>query len=158
MTATRTWDFMRSYSAFPVMLNRLSLPGLTRQSILFARRWMRGSSPRMTVESSGSIRAESAVASATILVTRSAHAARRSMKLPRRRLLQVALAAGLIAVLPRIAQAQTYPARPVPLIVPFGSAGATDIVARLIGQWLSQRLGQSFVIENRPGAGGNIGT
>ena len=79
------------------------------------------------------------------------------MKLPRRRLLQAALAAGVIAVLPRIAQAQTYPARPVRLIVPFGSAGATDIVARLIGQWLSQRLGQSFVIENRPGAGGNIG-
>ena len=79
------------------------------------------------------------------------------MKLPRRRLLEAALAAGVIAVLPRIAQAQTYPARPVRLIVPFGSAGATDIVARLIGQWLSQRLGQSFVIENRPGAGGNIG-
>ena len=79
------------------------------------------------------------------------------MKLPRRRLLQLALAAGVVAVLPRIAQAQTYPARPVRLIVPFGSAGATDIVARLIGQWLSQRLGQSFVIENRPGAGGNIG-
>src|ERR1700732_375155 len=61
MTATRTWDFMRSYSAFPVMLNRLSLPGLIRQSILFARRWMRGSSPRMTVESSGSIPPESTV-------------------------------------------------------------------------------------------------
>ncbi|MFZ1090687.1 MAG: tripartite tricarboxylate transporter substrate binding protein, partial [Xanthobacteraceae bacterium] len=79
------------------------------------------------------------------------------MKLPRRRLLQAALAAGVVAVSPRIAHSQTYPARPVRLIVPFGSAGATDIVARLIGQWLSQRLGQSFVIENRPGAGGNIG-
>jgi tripartite-type tricarboxylate transporter receptor subunit TctC len=79
------------------------------------------------------------------------------MKLARRRLLEAALAVGVIAVLPRIAQAQTYPARPVRLIVPFGSAGATDIVARLIGQCLSQRLGQSFVIENRPGAGGNIG-
>jgi tripartite-type tricarboxylate transporter receptor subunit TctC len=76
---------------------------------------------------------------------------------PRRRLLQAALAAGVVAVSPRIAQPQTHPARPVRLIVPFGSAGATDIVARLIGQWLSQRLGQSFVIENRPGAGGNIG-
>src|SRR6202022_2348627 len=63
----------------------------------------------------------------------------------------------VIAVLPRIAEAQTYPARPVRLIFSFGSAGATDIVGRLIGQWLSQRLGQSFVIENRPGAGGNIG-
>ena len=79
------------------------------------------------------------------------------MKLARRRLLEAALAVGVIAVLPRIAEAQTYPARPVRLIVPFGSAGATDIVGRLIGQWLSQRLGQSFVIENRPGAGGNIG-
>jgi tripartite-type tricarboxylate transporter receptor subunit TctC len=75
----------------------------------------------------------------------------------RRRLLEAALAVGVIAVLPRLTEAQTYPARPVRLIVPFGSAGATDIVARLIGQWLSQRLGQSFVIENRPGAGGNIG-
>ena len=80
------------------------------------------------------------------------------MKLARRRLLEAALAVGVIAVLPRIAEAQTYPARPVRLIVPFGSAGATDIVGRLIGQCLSQRLGQSFVIENRPGAGGNIGT
>jgi tripartite-type tricarboxylate transporter receptor subunit TctC len=54
--------------------------------------------------------------------------------------------------------AQTYPSRPVRLIVPFGPSGGTDIVARLIGQWLSERLGQTFVIENRPGAGGNIGT
>ena len=57
-----------------------------------------------------------------------------------------------------IARAQAYPTRPVRLIVPFGPAGATDITARLIGQWLSERLGQQFVIENRPGAGGNIGT
>ena len=55
-------------------------------------------------------------------------------------------------------RAQAYPTRPVRVIVPFGPAGATDIVARLIGQWLSERLGQPFVIENRPGAGGNIGT
>ncbi len=79
------------------------------------------------------------------------------MRLFRRRLLQLALAAAILTALPRIAEAQTYPVRPVRLIVPFGSAGATDIVARLIGQCLSQRLGQSFVIENRPGAGGNIG-
>jgi tripartite-type tricarboxylate transporter receptor subunit TctC len=58
----------------------------------------------------------------------------------------------------RITWAQAYPTRPVRVIVPFGSAGATDIVARLIGQWLSERLGQPFVIENRPGAGGNLGT
>jgi len=57
-----------------------------------------------------------------------------------------------------IVLAQTYPTRPVRLIVPFGPAGATDITARLIGQWLSERLGQQFVIENRPGAGSNIGT
>jgi tripartite-type tricarboxylate transporter receptor subunit TctC len=63
---------------------------------------------------------------------------------------------GCVAV-SRIARAETYPSRPVRLIVPFGSAGATDIVARLIGQYLSERLGQSFIIENRPGAGGNLG-
>ena len=57
-----------------------------------------------------------------------------------------------------LAWAQAYPTRPVRLIVPFGPAGASDITARLIGQWLSERLGQQFVIENRPGAGGNIGT
>ena len=80
------------------------------------------------------------------------------MKLPRRQFLH--LAAGTIAVpaASRIAWAQMYPTRPVRLIVPFGPGGGTDIVARLIGQWLSERLGQTFVIENRPGAGGNLGT
>jgi len=58
----------------------------------------------------------------------------------------------------RIAWAQAYPTRPVRVIVPFGTAGVTDIIARLIGQWVSDRLGQQFVIENRPGASGNIGT
>jgi tripartite-type tricarboxylate transporter receptor subunit TctC len=53
---------------------------------------------------------------------------------------------------------QAYPSRPVRIIVPFAPAGSTDIVARLIGQWLSERLGQQFVIDNRPGGGGNIGT
>ena len=57
------------------------------------------------------------------------------------------------AAVSRIARAESYPSRPVRLIVPFGSAGATDIVARLIGQYLSERLGQTFIIENRPGAG-----
>ena len=57
-----------------------------------------------------------------------------------------------------MAWAQTYPSRPVRLIVPFGAAGATDIVARLIGQYLSEKLGQQFVIENKPGATNNIGT
>jgi tripartite-type tricarboxylate transporter receptor subunit TctC len=54
--------------------------------------------------------------------------------------------------------AQAFPTRPVRIVVPFAAAGATDIIARLIGQWLSERLGQQFVIENRPGAGSNIGT
>src|SRR5262249_32422210 len=67
------------------------------------------------------------------------------------------VAAAALPAATRAATAQTYPARPVRIIVPFGSAGATDIVARLIGQWLSERLGQPFVIENRPGAGGNLG-
>jgi len=80
------------------------------------------------------------------------------MKLPRRTFLHLAAGAAALPAVSRIAWAQTYPTRPVRLIVPFGPAGATDITARLIGQWLSERLGQQFVIENRPGAGGNIGT
>jgi tripartite-type tricarboxylate transporter receptor subunit TctC len=62
------------------------------------------------------------------------------------------------AAILRVARAQTYPARPVRLIVPVAPAGATDILARLMGQWLSERLGQPFVIDNRPGGGTNIGT
>jgi tripartite-type tricarboxylate transporter receptor subunit TctC len=80
------------------------------------------------------------------------------MKLPRRNFLHLAAAAAALPTVSRFACAQAYPSRPVHLIVPFGPAGATDITARLIGQWLSERLGQQFVIENRPGAGGNIGT
>jgi tripartite-type tricarboxylate transporter receptor subunit TctC len=80
------------------------------------------------------------------------------MKLPRRKFLHLATGAAALPGLSRIARAQAYPTRLVRLIVPFGPAGATDITARLIGQWLSERLGQQFVIENRPGAGGNIGT
>ena len=80
------------------------------------------------------------------------------MKLPRRNFLH--LAAGAVALLAtsRIAWAQAYPMRPVRLIVPIAPGGASDITARLIGQWLSERLGQPFIIENRPGGGNNIGT
>jgi tripartite-type tricarboxylate transporter receptor subunit TctC len=78
------------------------------------------------------------------------------MKLPRREFLYLAGAAALPTV-SRIATAQAYPARPVRIIVGFAPGGATDIMARLMGQWLSERLGQQFVIENRPGAGSNIG-
>ena len=80
------------------------------------------------------------------------------MKLPRRKFLQLASGAVSLPATSCLARAQSYPSRPVRLIVPFGPAGATDITARLIGQWLSERLGQQFVIENRPGAGGNVGT
>jgi tripartite-type tricarboxylate transporter receptor subunit TctC len=80
------------------------------------------------------------------------------MKIPRRRFLHLAAGAAALPTLSRIARAQTYPTRPVRVIVPFASGGGVDITARLIGQSLSDRLGQSFVIENRPGATGNIGT
>ena len=80
------------------------------------------------------------------------------MKLPRRNFLHLAAGAAALPVVSRIASAQAYPSRPVRIIVPFAPAGDTDLVARLMGQWLSERLGQPFIIENRPGAGTNIGT
>jgi tripartite-type tricarboxylate transporter receptor subunit TctC len=80
------------------------------------------------------------------------------MKLPRRQFLHLAAGAAALPAMSRIARAQTYPSRPVHWIVGFPPGGATDIIARLTGQWLSERLGQSFVIDNRPGAGSNIGT
>jgi hypothetical protein len=80
------------------------------------------------------------------------------MKLPRRRFLHLAAGAATLPAVSRIARAQTYPTRPVRIIHGFAPAGGADIIARLIGQLLSERLGQSFVIENRPGAGSNIAT
>jgi tripartite-type tricarboxylate transporter receptor subunit TctC len=80
------------------------------------------------------------------------------MKFPRRTFLQLAVGAAALPALPRIARAQAYPSRPVRIIVGFPAGGATDIQARLMGQWLSERLGQQFIIENRAGASGNIGT
>jgi tripartite-type tricarboxylate transporter receptor subunit TctC len=80
------------------------------------------------------------------------------MKLPRRRFLQLAGAAAAAPAFSNFASAQTYPTRPVHVLVGFAAGGPTDILARLMAQWLSQRLGQPFVVENRPGVGGNLAT
>jgi tripartite-type tricarboxylate transporter receptor subunit TctC len=80
------------------------------------------------------------------------------MGLPRRKFLQLAAVAASLPAVSRVARGQAYPTRPVRVIVAVAAGGGNDIVARLIGQFLSERLGQSFIIENRPGAGGNIGT
>jgi tripartite-type tricarboxylate transporter receptor subunit TctC len=80
------------------------------------------------------------------------------MKLPRRQFLHLVAGAAALPVVSRFAWAQAYPSRPVKIIVSFAAGGPTDILARLTAQWLSERLGQQFVVENRPGGGGNIGT
>ena len=76
----------------------------------------------------------------------------------RRNVLRLAATGAALAALPRMVRAQTYPSRPVRVIVPYAPAGSPDILGRLIGAWLSERLGQPFVIDNRPGGGSNIGT
>jgi tripartite-type tricarboxylate transporter receptor subunit TctC len=80
------------------------------------------------------------------------------MKLPRRKFLHLAAGAAALPAVSRVARAQAYPSRPVRIIVGWPAGGTTDIATRLMGQWLSERLGQPFVIENRPGAASNIGT
>jgi len=80
------------------------------------------------------------------------------MKLPRRKFLRVAAGAAALPALPRVASALDYPTRPVHLLVGFAAGGPLDTSARLIGRWLSERLGQPFVIDNRPGAGSNLAT
>jgi tripartite-type tricarboxylate transporter receptor subunit TctC len=80
------------------------------------------------------------------------------MKLPRRKFLHLVAGAAALPAVSRIAWAQAYPSRPVRIIVGFAPGGPVDIIARLISQWLSERLAQQFIVENRPGAGSNIGT
>jgi len=80
------------------------------------------------------------------------------MKLPRRTFLHLAVSAAALPAVPRFARAQVYPSRPVRLIIGFAPGGTVDIIARLLGQWLSERFGQPFIIESRPGAGSNIAT
>src|SRR5262249_53294333 len=80
----------------------------------------------------------------------------RLMKLQRRQLLHLAAAAATLAVRAPVAKAQSYPTRPVRILVGFAPGGTTDVVARLIASWLSERLGQQFIVENRPGANSNL--
>src|SRR5207253_4287241 len=81
-----------------------------------------------------------------------------AMKLPRRQFLHMAAGAAALPAVSRFAWAQAYPSRPVRIVIGFAAGGAPDTIGRLMAQWLSERLGQQFVMDNRPGAGGNIAT
>src|SRR5215468_1875102 len=80
------------------------------------------------------------------------------MKLSRRRFLHLAAGAAALPAMPRFAWAQAYPARPVTIIVPFAAGGSTDVSARIVGEYMARALGQQFIIENVPGAGGTTGS
>src|SRR5215212_11512387 len=80
------------------------------------------------------------------------------MKFPRRQFLHLAAGAAVLPAFSKLSNAQTYPARPIRLVIGYTPGGSADLTARLMGQWLSERLGQSFVVENRPGGGTNIAT
>src|SRR5262249_51782202 len=80
------------------------------------------------------------------------------MRLPRRRFLHLAAGAAALPAVSRLAAAETWPARPVRIVVGFPAGNPPDIIARMLGQWLSDRLGQQFIIDNRPGAGSTIAT
>src|SRR5277367_207287 len=80
------------------------------------------------------------------------------MQLPRREFLSLATAAAAFPAMSRLAWSQTYPSRPVHIILGFPAGGSSDVIGRLMAQWLSERLGQPFIFDNRPGAGSNIGT
>src|SRR5262249_22033655 len=99
---------------------------------------------------------EDCIRSRDLAVLRAAGLA--TLKLPRRKFLHLAVGAAALPAVSRFAWAQAYPTRPVRIIVPYPPGGGPDIVGRMMGEWLSERLGQQFIIENRPGAGGNIGT
>src|SRR5262249_6570133 len=88
---------------------------------------------------------------------RRGHSGRGAMKPPRRQFLHLAAGAAELRAVARIARAEAYPARPVRLVVGFPAGGTNDIHARLIAEWLSKQFGRSFIVENRPGAAGNIG-